>query len=417
MACPFCSAIGQTLRQEMSSMEAVVIAVAVENSGASEGEVKVKVVKVLKGEGLVSVDTEIESLYFGRALPGKSRFLMTGIDSPMLVWSTPLSVTEESEKYIEKILKLSDDPVERLKFYQEYLESDDPTLARDTYDEFAIAPYSEMLLLKDHIQHDKLVERLRSPDLGTDRRRLYLTMLGICGSEKDLPLLEELLGSKRPEVRGGLDALIACYLTLKGPAGLPVIEKKFLSEANQEYADAYAAIQALRFHAAEEGRLPKDDLSRAFALVLDRPDLADLVIPDLARLEDWSHVGKVVEIFKKAQKNNNWVRVPIVNYLRACPNLDAKVALEELEKIDPDSVRRSKAFFVIPVPPTSSKSTSFQHSVVKPGNVLAAITESARSPDTINPPIAPPANPFQLLAVFLCAGIFCSIAYWLVLTG
>jgi hypothetical protein len=84
--------------------------------------------------------------------------------------------------------------------------------------------------------------------------------------------------------------------------------------------------------------------------VLDRKDLADLVIPDLARWSDWSQINRLVDLFVKADPDNNWVRVPVVNYLRACPLPEAKQALKKLEEVDPESVRRANTFFSIPVP-------------------------------------------------------------------
>jgi hypothetical protein len=78
--------------------------------------------------------------------------------------------------------------------------------------------------------------------------------------------------------------------------------------------------------------------------------LADLVIPDLARWQDWSQVDKLKKLFLEADANNNWVRVPVINYLRACPEPQAAKAMEELKKVDPESVRRANTFFAIPKP-------------------------------------------------------------------
>jgi hypothetical protein len=76
-------------------------------------------------------------------------------------------------------------------------------------------------------------------------------------------------------------------------------------------------------------------------LLLDEPKLADLVIADLARWEDWSAVDRLVTLFKEAQDDNIFVREPIVNYLRACPLPEAAAAITELEAIDPQAVRRA----------------------------------------------------------------------------
>ena len=200
------------------------------------------------------------------------------------------------------------------------------------------------------MDHDQLIEWIRDPEMSTDRKRLYLTMLGVCGDEKDLPLLEEMLRSTQKSTRGGLDALIACYLTLAGERGLPLINELFLANKKSPYADTYAAIMAIRFHGTEGNVIPRSALVESLHHVLERKDLADLVIPDLARWSDWSQIDRLTKLFINADADNNWVRVPVVNYLRACPLPEAKEALKKLEEIDPESVRRANTFFSIPVP-------------------------------------------------------------------
>jgi hypothetical protein len=64
-------------------------------------------------------------------------------------------------------------------------------------------------------------------------------------------------------------------------------------------------------------------------------------VADLARWQDWSVVDRLVGIFKDATADNIFVREPIVNYLRACPLPAAAAAVKELEKIDPEAVRRA----------------------------------------------------------------------------
>jgi hypothetical protein len=77
--------------------------------------------------------------------------------------------------------------------------------------------------------------------------------------------------------------------------------------------------------------------------MLDRPQLADLVMQDLTRLGDWEVIDKMVQLFKTANEKNSWVRVPVISYLLACPKPQAKKYIEELEKIDPEAVKRAKA--------------------------------------------------------------------------
>ena len=139
--------------------------------------------------------------------------------------------------------------------------------------------------------------------------------------------------------------MIACYLTLGGESGLGLINELFLANKQASYADTYQAIMAIRFHGTEGDVIPRSALVESLHHVLDRKDLADLVIPDLARWNDWSQINRLVNLFETADPENNWVRVPVVNYLRACPLDSAKEALKKVEKIDPESVRRANTFF------------------------------------------------------------------------
>jgi hypothetical protein len=200
----------------------------------------------------------------------------------------------------------------------------------------------------------------------------------------DLPLLEELLKSDDRKNKAGLDALIACYLTLKGPEGMPLVEELFLKNQKAEYADTYAAIMALRFHGTEADVVPRERLLTGLHYMLDRPQLADLVIPDLARWEDWSVMPRLVKLFKEADEKTSWVRVPVINYLRACPLPEAKDYIKELEKVDPAAVKRANTFFptspagAAPAPP--AKNTSSQ--VVPASNTEEAVAQQGVSSST-----------------------------------
>ncbi|MBB3205282.1 hypothetical protein FHS27_001082 [Rhodopirellula rubra] len=362
VACPFCSAVAQTLRQEMEAMDAVVIASAMQSDAtrnADTGEVEMKIAMVLKGEDHVAAGQTVKAVYFGDIAKGR-RFLLSGVDPSDMQWSC-LPLTPRAEQYIVRIPEIAEkDDAERLLFYMDYLQDEDSMLSRDAYDEFAVAPYAALQKIEPKMDHDQLVEWISDDSLSPDRKRLYLTMLGVCGDKDDLPMLEEMLRSTQKTARTGLDALIACYLTLAGEPGLELVNEEFLVNRQASYADTYAAIMAIRFHGTEGGVIARSALVESLHAILDREDLADLVIPDLARWQDWSQVDKLKQLFLNADAENNWVRVPVVNYLRACPKPEAAEAMEELKKVDPDSVRRANTFFAVPKPAADTVQPSKQ---------------------------------------------------------
>jgi len=352
-ACPFCSAVSLTFCEEIKNSDVAVIAELVElpsrppageDTLAPAGKAKFVIQEVLKGKKELGETRRFETLFFGEN-PVGSTFLVMGIEPPLINWSTPIAIGKRGRDYIAKAQKLPKEGADRLAFFQDFLEDADELLARDAYDEFAKTPYAGVKELKDRLNHDKIVGWVKDPKVTASRRRLYLTMLGVCGNDKDAELLKSMIESKDRQAKAALDALIASYLTLKGPAGVALIEDLFIKDTKAEYTDTYAAIMALRFHGQEEMVIPRERLLEAIRHMLDRPQLADLVIPDLSRWEDWESMDRLVALFKNADDESSWVRVPVINYLRACPLPQAKQHIDELAKIDPDVVKRANSFF------------------------------------------------------------------------
>ena len=349
MACPFCSAINVTFGDQMKSNDIVVVAKLLEvpepidDPDAELPKAKFEVTNVLKGQEFVSAGAQFRSLLVGRYPVGKN-FLVMGVDPPNVAWSTPMKVTDRVVTYLNAIRQLPESGADRLVFFQDYFEDEESVLAFDAYDEFAKAPYEDVVALKSRMQKKSLVNWIKDPDTSINRRRLYMTMLGVCGGAEEIPLLESFIESGDRKQQAGLDALIGCYLTLKGADGLKLIEDTFIRDKEVEYVDTLAAVSALRFHGTETDKIPKEKIVAAVRLLLDRPKMADMIIPDLARWEDWSVMERLVKMFKDADEETNWLRVPVISYLRACPLPKAKKYIDELREIDSEAVRRADFF-------------------------------------------------------------------------
>jgi hypothetical protein len=415
------------------------------NPADAVSKAKFEVVEPLKGAKLAPAKTKLEALYYGNAEVGRQFLIMAVVEGKedaksQLVWSTPIGISQRGREYLTKLQKLPKSGGERLEFFQTFLEDKEEILARDAFDEFAKAPYDMVKELKPKMDHDQLIKWIKDADIPASRRRLYLTMLGVCGGEQDLPLLEEMLKSDQRQYKSGLDALIACYLTLKGPEGMPLIEDLFLKNQKSEYPDTYAAIMALRFHGTETEVIPQKRIVLALRCILDRPQIADLVIPDLARWEDWESLDKLVELYRNADEKSIFVRPPVVMFVRACPLPEAKEKLKELEKIDPAAVKRANTFFPFgpPKPPADAKTSTAvpapaQNLVSKEptsGPVAQAVTEPADSASKgasanagaapaaaarEKPPIAP--NRWLLLGVTALSAVGLLAVQWTLLVG
>ena len=361
-ACPLCGPSLQSIADDVAGANAVVVARFVSAIPVSEEDapgqkavqVTLKIVDVIKGEAQLKA-TNISSVYYGQLQPG-DLFLLLAIRRDRLEWTTPLKISERTRSYLPQLSKLPKDGSERLAFFLTYLEDDDALLAQDACREFVKAPYATIRVLADRLPREKLLRWVETPRVA-GHRQLYFMLLGLCGEWRDLPRLEAMLRSTPGKPKTGVDAMIACYLSIAGEDGLPLVEELFLKNTKAAFPDTYAAMMAIQFHITEAKILPRDRLLSALRSVLERPQIADLVIPPLVHCQDWSCVDKLAELFKAADDKSNFVKLPIINYLRVCPLPEAKQRLAELEKLDPETVQRAITMFPQPFNTAAAPST------------------------------------------------------------
>jgi hypothetical protein len=429
VACPFCNVETQTLSEETRGADAVVLAKLLKEAPASanaadpnSGTATFQIVEVLHGQESLKGTKEIGVVFFGDSSREKT-YLVNGIGKDKIDWTTPLPLSAAAVNYVKQLPTVPQNGADRLVFFQDYLEHADPLLAQDSYDEFARAPYSELRDLKARMKHDRVVKWVQDPEVSPSRRRLYLTMLGICGSKADVPMLETMIASDfetmKPAIEQmsrtalmmggpiglpvwidavqqeerrkklGLDALVACYLILRGPDGLELVENRFLKNPHAEYTHIYSTIMALRFHGDENtGVLPKERLLASMRLLLNNADFADQVILDLSRWEDWSVLDRIVEMFKTSD-SKGYVRQPVVSYLTVASEQPgdvgtrAKAAMAELEKLDPETVKTARSLMAFGA---LGRARGMATAVAKPPLDQARDKQAEKTSATVNDP-------------------------------
>lgn len=349
LVCPFCSSVARTFTDQLTSNEVAVVAKLVklpdppkqdEDGYLEFSKGTFEIVGVLKGKKIVADGMTFQTQLIGTYKTG-DQFLVMGVNPPRIAWTTPMRSSQRVFDYLKQIQKLPPSGPERLIFFQEFFEDKESVLAFDAYDEFARAPYEDLIAMKDKMDRPRLLSYIKSPKTTVLRRRLYLTMLGVCGTDEDVKLLEEFIKSGDRKKQAGLDAMLACYLRLKGADGLPLVEETFLKDKSVDYVDVVSAVMALRFHATECDIIPQKRIVESVRMLLDRPKMADMIITDLARWKDWSVMERLVKMFKESDADSAWVRVPIITYLRACPEPKAEKYIEELKEIDAEAVERA----------------------------------------------------------------------------
>ena len=80
--------------------------------------------------------------------------------------------------------------------------------------------------------------------------------MALCGEPEDAAVFDELVIRARedPTFDLGLDAAIACYLTLGGESALAGIEAEYLANPQADYTATQSAIMAVRVHGEEMER-------------------------------------------------------------------------------------------------------------------------------------------------------------------
>lgn len=384
-ACPFCSAPSLTLSEQVAQADAVVLVkwiggepAKISDAGNSEFEV-VEVVHQ-PDNGKLAKGGKINLIRYRAAKPGDLFMLFgTKVDSSV-EWGGPLEVSKTAYQYIKNTPKPGLQSAERLKYFVKYLETSDQMIADDAFGEFANAAYADVAKISADLPRDQLRKWLSSKDVAPGRTGLYGMMLGLCGRDEDAKLLEAKVFEPTDEYRLGIDGIMGGYLLLTGPKGLAQIEEKKLKDKKAPFSETYAAMSALRFMwQYGEGRITTDRLRESMRLLLDRPELADLVIADLSRMKDWTVQDKLMEMYDE-ETNIPSVKRAIVRYMLssikdtgtpkrdsatlggagAISGADAKPeadlpahvingqkCLKELEAKDPKTVNEAKRFFVL----------------------------------------------------------------------
>lgn len=302
--CPFCSAPSLTLAEQMAQADAAVLVQWVGGKKATDktaGETVYEIRQIvrnhkdeLKVEGRVTLPRYRESKV-------GDLFLLVGSKGTTIEWASPLEVTETSFNYVAQSPSPEVPTVKRLAYYAKFLEYPDQMISNDAYGEFANAPYADITQLSEKLPREKVRGWITNKETPATRMGLYGLLIGLCGNDEDSKILEKTILEKTEDFRLGIDGLMSGYLLLTGDKGLSVLDEHKLKNRDVPFSETYAAMQALRFMwKYSEGRIEKSRLRASMRILLDRPELADLVIADLARWKDWEVQDRLMALYIQA---------------------------------------------------------------------------------------------------------------------
>ena len=388
LGCPFCEAPTLTLSEQLDASDVVVLAEWVDAERGTLGRTAAdpdesgtpasttyRVVKAVKGpyeDGRV--------LRLAGYQPGEKEetYLLTGSGSDVLQWDLPTEISRGGFDYLSNSPDPGQPTAERLKYFVKYLEHPDELVSNDAYGEFANAPYEEIEKVRGVLPREKLHGWIADPEVNPARLGLYGLLLGLSGGPEDAELMRERILDPDADFRIGIDGVMSGYLLLTGEQGLDLIQKTKLEDApltdadgkpvTDENGDArpvpfsetYAAMQAVRFMwTYGAGAIDKERLRAAMRTLLGRPELADIVIADLSRWQDWSVMERLATLYEDEDFAVPAIKRSIVKYLitasrdvpadgpKPAHAVRAEELLAEITERDPKTVRDAKRFMFL----------------------------------------------------------------------
>ena len=353
-ACEYCGGPRQTLSEEFANADAVVLVQwkAGRAPAGMLGNTTFSVIEIARGpKDVLKKDDQIKVTQYRAGKKG-DLFLLFGTQGKEIEWNNPLEVSETTYQYIAQAPSLKAPTNKRLEYFVKFLESRDQLVSNDAFGEFANAPYEDIVQIKHKLDRAKIAKWVADPETSKMRLALYGLLLGLCGNDDDARLMLAKINQPKTEFPLGLDGLISGYLVLAGEKGLDAIDQSKIKNKKAEFSETYAALQALRFvETYGNGRISKERLRQSMREMLDRPDLADLVIRDLARWEDWSVQNRLMQLYDKEEYSLPMTKRAIIGYmLRAAKTNDktdnlpvsavqARANLDKLRRRDPLKVQ------------------------------------------------------------------------------
>ncbi len=371
-ACPFCEAPSRTLSELVDESDVVLVAEWAggrQRQGNVPGETDYKVVRVIEnGTRTFQKGDTVTIVRFREGEKGEL-VLLTGIEQRGLEWDPPMPVDETLLRYVEQAPKPDRPTVERLEYFLGFLEFPNQEVSNDAYAEFANSPYDEIVKLRAKFPRERLRKWIQSDATPPTRLGLYGLLLGLCGTAEDARAMQAMVLEPTTEFRLGIEGVMAGYVLLTGERGLRVIEEtkfkaKLLTDADGNpildadgdpepvpFSETYAGLQTLRFlQEYESGVIPQERLNQSMRLLIDRAELADIVIADLARWKDWSNIGRIVKLYGTKGYDSGAVKRAVLRYLLAAERAPgpqaarATAAIAYLAKRDPKFVPEAIEF-------------------------------------------------------------------------
>ena len=313
-ACPACGPpSGQTLTSEVAQADFILFGTLgnqkpdPKDPGSSKGTTDMTIDAVVKSHALVK-DKKV--FVIPRYVPPDQKAykymvffnVVNGDVDPYR--GVAVGTDSKLPEYVKGALEVRQkDIVTRLKYFFNYLESNEIEISADAYNEFAVAEYKEVAEIAPKLPADTVLKWLKDPNTRASRYGLYGLILGHSGKAENAKALRTLLDDPERKFSSGLDGMLMGYTLLDKKAGYEYVQK-LIADSNSEFLVKHAALKTLRFFwEYRPDVLTKKELLDGMAGLMVHPDIADMPIDDLRKWKAWEMTDAVLAYAKLESHN------------------------------------------------------------------------------------------------------------------
>jgi hypothetical protein len=373
LACPFCSVQGQTLAGEVAQADLIVLGTLKnakrDANDITKGTTELHVESIVKDHPYATGKKILLLPRYVQVDPANPNAKMmifcnlynTTADTAVAAVASPIALSNfgryQLDPYrgdeLEKDSKLpaylagaaavrEKDPVTKLKYFFDYLDSPESKINTDAFLEFANADYKDVRAVSEQANLDKVLGWLKDKSTPASRFGLYGMMIGHGKKKEHAAALRELLDDPKKHYSSGLDGVMAGYVMLDPKAGWEFLLNE-LRDEKKDFQVRYAGLRVLRFF--WENRpdvIENKKVIDGMKLLIAQADIADLPIEDLRK---WDRHDAADYILEQGQKESHRT-IPIVKraVLRYAITIEAKCDpaksyIRKIEAEDPDRVK------------------------------------------------------------------------------
>jgi hypothetical protein len=289
-----------------------------------------EVVTVYRGEPQIAVNDRITATLpmfsddAGKVGRGDVLITRAGEGQDWLIRSP---AEKEHVGFIESVLQLPQadsqdllDQINRALFFASHLHAEDALLARAAAAELTRVPYPVLKKIRSRLDPVAIRKALRDPAYA-DRFALFYTLLGVCGNADDAKNVRNIVENMwKGNSWRNLGGVLTAMLELHGEAAVAVLEEYYLKDPNRTLPEVEQAILALRVHGDTNDRIPRSRVLQSLRLMMEvREPLVFLIVPDLARWEEWAPKKRLQDLAKRRGSDIPELRQQVDQYLVQCP--------------------------------------------------------------------------------------------------